>query len=385
MKISNLFSPRTKTALMMLAYRPATTAGSIAGVISIVFLIGFQMSLFFAVMENISGWLRHSDVDFIVVSKNTVNGLNSAAIPKAYKDRIVGLKEIAWVQPMIQGLSSIQIKGQRTELMQLIGIERPELKGGPWIFAPEQGNLEELLDYKAITVDKLNLSALDNPKIGDLAQFGGKEVFLAGITENIRSIQAPRSYANNELAAQILGRNPSLCNYLLVKAHHWAEYNEDELLKKIQLLLPQATVYTKKGLINSTDYYNMVNTGTGVGVLSAVIASAIVGFIIISLTMFSSVINYTKDFAILRVLGAKKRDILTIIMIQSTFISLIGIMFGSFFLGLALNAMKTTKLGTAYPLWFYPVQIIICLVICYLGAIFGMRKAKSIQPESVFR
>ena len=82
---------RRLAALKMLLHDRATTAGSLLGVIAIVFLVGQQLSVLFGLFSYMSVLVDHSGADIWICSKNTENVNASGSIPIRYLDRIGGL------------------------------------------------------------------------------------------------------------------------------------------------------------------------------------------------------------------------------------------------------------------------------------------------------
>jgi len=75
------------------------------------------------------------------------------------------------------------------------------------------------------------------------------------------------------------------------------------------------------------------------------------GIVIIMLTMYTSVLNRTKEFAVLRALGARKLDILVVVISQSLIIAAIGIFIGFLLLALFLSGTLDSKLPSYMPTW----------------------------------
>ena len=113
---------------------------------------------------------------------------------------------------------------------------------------------------------------------------------------------------------------------------------------RIREILPDTEVMTSAQLSARTRIYYLKNTGMGGSFGFSTLIGALVGIIIITLTMYTGVLQRQKDFAVLRALGARKRDILVIVLCQSLIIALVGIFIGFFLLGSFLNGTVGTNL-----------------------------------------
>ena len=114
----------------------------------------------------------------------------------------------------------------------------------------------------------------------------------------------------------------------------------------------------------------------------------LVGAIGISNTMYTSVIERTKEIGIMKAIGAKNSDILWIFLIESGLLGLVGSIIGvllGIFLSktiefIAVNNLNTTLLQTASPSWL----IFGCLGFGFLiGAISGTLPAIQASKTNV--
>ena len=109
------------------------------------------------------------------------------------------------------------------------------------------------------------------------------------------------------------------------------------------------------------------------------------GIVIIMLTMYTGVLHRQKDFAVLRALGARKRDILIIVLYQSLMIGIAGIFIGFLLLALFLNGTHDSRLPSYMPQIVLMYHAVGTLILCLLGSLLAMRKAIKVDPASVFR
>ena len=121
--------------------------------------------------------------------------------------------------------------------------------------------------------------------------------------------------------------------------------------------------------------------------------SLLVGGIGIANTMYTSVLERTKEIGVMKSVGAKNSDITLIFLIESGLLGLVGGIIG-IVLGvgigqiveyIAINRLGTTLLQVSTPFWL----IISCLLFAFLaGAAFGtlpaLRAAK-INPTEALR
>jgi len=153
---------------------------------------------------------------------------------------------------------------------------------------------------------------------------------------------------------------------------------------------PDFTILTPEQLLSSFSIILNIITAFLAGIASI---SLIVGGIGIMNTMYTSVLERTKEIGTMKAIGAKNSDILKIFLIESGFLGLIGGIIGvvlGFLISklteiIALNYIGSDLLRAASPLWL----IIGCLVFSFLiGLVSGYlpaRQASRLRPVDALR
>jgi putative ABC transport system permease protein len=139
--------------------------------------------------------------------------------------------------------------------------------------------------------------------------------------------------------------------------------------------------------ITSGDITNIIDEMLGyinifLGGLAAI--SLVVGGVGVMNTMFTSVLERTKDIGVMKAVGAKNRHILAIFLIESGLIGLFGGIIGTAFgLGLsaavcwALNTFANMPGGVSFPFVASPGLIVVTLLGAFaIGAVSGLWPAR---------
>jgi len=372
---------RRLAALKMLLHDRSTTAGSLLGVIAIVFLVGQQLSVLFGLFSYMSVLVDHSGADIWVCTKNSENVHATGSIPIRYLDRINGLTGIEWVEPVVFGSGTFKRMDGQRQVVQVVGVRAPRLALGPWRFA--QGSPETLFDYDALTVDKLDLNILGFPELNQFYEINNTRVRISGITQSIRGFGGTLVFTNMVKAKEIINFAAGRCSAILIKLNPGVDI--EQMAADIQSLLPKTEILSAPDLSYKTRTYYISNTGIGGSFGFSTLVGALVGIIIITLTMYTGVLNREKEFAVLRALGARKRDILFIVLYQSLIIGFVGIFIGFLLLALFLNGLHDTRLPSYMPRFVPFYHALGTLILCLFGSILAMRRAIRIDPATVFR
>ena len=372
---------RRTAAFKMLLHDRSTTAGSLLGVIAIVFLVGQQLSVLFGLFSYMSVLVDHSGADIWICSNNTQNVNATGSIPIRYLDRISGLSEVEWVEPVVFGSGVFKRDDGQFQVVQVVGVRPPRFVLGPWRF--HEGSLDVLFDYDGVTVDRLDLKILGYPERYQLYEINDTRVRINGITQSIRGFGGTLVFTNMSKAKDIVRFSPGRCSALLIKLKPGT--NVKPMIEQLQSLLPNTEVISRSELSYKTRSYYIRNTGIGGSFGFSTLIGALVGIVIIMLTMYTGVLHRQKDFAVLRALGARKWDILIIVLYQSLMIGIAGIFIGFFLLALFLNSTYDSRLPSNLPYMISIYHALGTILLCLLGSLLAMRKAISIDPASVFR
>jgi putative ABC transport system permease protein len=372
---------RSSAALKMLFHDRATAIGSIAGVVAIIFLVGQQLSIFFGLLSFMSRLADISGADIWILSENADNLNSSGTLPMAYRDRVAGISGVQWVEPLVIGGGSLKRKDGYTVAVQVVGLQPPRLAGGPNRF--HEGSAVAILDNEGVTVDRLDLANLGNPSIGDIFEINGRRVRVGAITQSLRGFGGVLVFTNIEKAREIANLPWDRCTHLLVKARDGSAV--EGITALLRRTLPRTEVFTTKVLSLSTRLYYLRNTGIGTSFGFTTVIGALVGIVIISLTMYTNVMNKARDYAMLRVLGARRRDIRWIVFLQALYVGAIGIVIGFTLLAGFLSGTRDTTLPLALPWWLPALHALVALLLCLLGSLFAMRSAVKTDPAATFR
>ncbi len=150
------------------------------------------------------------------------------------------------------------------------------------------------------------------------------------------------------------------------------------------------SILTPEELLETFGIILNVITGFLLGVAAI---SLIVGGIGIANTMYTSVLERTREIGVMKAIGAQNKDILALFLIESGTLGLIGGVLGILF-GftitqtieyIAINQLSTTLLATATPLWLILGSLAFAF---FVGAVSGFLpawQATKIKPVEALR
>lgn len=101
---------RRHSAVRMLLYDRSTTAGAVLGVVAIVFLVGQQLAVMFGLFTLMSALVDNSGADIWILSQNSDNTSTAHDLPSRYVDRLAGLGDIEWAEPVIYSAARLEYR-----------------------------------------------------------------------------------------------------------------------------------------------------------------------------------------------------------------------------------------------------------------------------------
>ncbi len=147
--------------------------------------------------------------------------------------------------------------------------------------------------------------------------------------------------------------------------------------KPLQVSVPRELLVPLKGLLKALDNF----------LLAVSLVAVVAGGLSISVVMLLSVIERKQEFAILKALGWKPRDVVFMILVESVFLSLLGAA-----LGVALGYAGLTMAGKyfAIDIAAFDLRVILAvaaygLLVGTVGGLYPAWKAERSSPAEIMR
>ncbi len=331
-------------------------------------------------------------------AKTTISTDLSGAEPLTEKEveSISKLPNILAVSPMVQRSYEVVFRGEYSSITtQFVKpapmrvIEQPVLIQGRWLNDNDKFSCvigfniaNEVFSHQILVGDLISVNGKNCRVIGVLKKEGGYTGKDDDVILNIGVVDSFVSDYNEELTyAYVRVKDTSLLNVteeqitnLLLKLHHTV----DKDFTILSFASIQESVSSITNLISAF-----------LGGIAAI--SLLVGAIGISNTMFTSVLERTKEIGILKAIGAKERDILALFITEASIMSLIGGVVGLIIgtalaqgMILLLPKLFTMPSSTHLRLILNPLLLIGSLIISIvIGALSGFlpaRKAARLNP-----
>jgi putative ABC transport system permease protein len=134
-----------------------------------------------------------------------------------------------------------------------------------------------------------------------------------------------------------------------------------------------------------TRRYWLYGTGIGACIIFTAVLGLIVGFIMVSQTIYSSTMSKLAEYGTLKAMGMSNVALSRIVLTQAL---LLGLMSYGVGIGLAVPLARYTtssNLNIDTPIWLIALMLLVTLATCTAASVTSVLRVFRLPPASVFR
>lgn len=209
--------------------------------------------------------------------------------------------------------------GKKEVIGYIVGIGSAGEMGGPWRMASGSPN-----PVPGEAVIPKSLAESQKLGIGDRVQVLEKWFKISGLSLETEGIATNFIFMNIE-DAHSLHSQQGAANYLLVRAKE--ARNSQALIKRIEEQVPQISVFSRQVFAESD---RQVAIQMGLDIIKAMsVAAMVIGLMVIMLTLYTATVEKSREYGILKAIGAGNGQLFWVVLIQSLFSTLTGFLVGT--------------------------------------------------------
>lgn len=148
--------------------------------------------------------------------------------------------------------------------------------------------------------------------------------------------------------------------------------------------MPSVLVLTRDEYKNSIVRYLLIRTPIGITFGTSTIFGLIIGFVIVSLSMFSAVVDNIREFGTLKAIGATTVDLARILFVQAVVYAVMGSAIGVTLVSQIAAGVRSPKFAMVLPYWLFPGTTIVMVAICIIASCFSLIRLRKVEPAMVF-
>lgn len=338
--------------------------------------IGFQVTMILAIVGLSQGMLKDSadrakgvGADIWVKPPSTsLIAMSSATMSEKYLDSFMRQPHVA----QAVGSYTVPLSGLST----LTGIDYPKFTklSGPFKFIegrPFQNKFEVIVDrWYSETYHK---------GVGDTVSALNLKWRICGVVEpgKLARMFVPLATLQDVLS------NPGKISQVLLKLDNPS--NTFAVISALKAELKDYNIYSVEELVSQFSVENVPGLKAFIYVIVGL--SIIVGFLVVSLTMYTTVLERTREIGILKALGASPGDIMGMLVRETMVLAIAGWLAGivlSFGANWAINHFVRASIQSVITPDWWPRVLAIAVVASLLGALYpGMRAARQDAIEAL--
>lgn len=350
----------------------ANVTGIAFAILLILILEGFAAGLF----EQSVAFIENSGADLIVAQAGVDNMQTSrSALPAFAGDQIYGIRGVNNVAGIVTVPVMFEHQGHKTPVM-LIGYKPGQRLGAPWKLAAgrrPKTSREAVFDFA--------LAKRNGLKVGDRPKLLGKKVRLVGLSLQTQSFMNPYVFVTRSGAGRLLGDRVAT-SYLLVDLEKSSfsphvKLEIEDTTKAIDVLTRDELAANDRTILEDI-MRDPVNLMVGIAYF--------IGFLVIGLTVYTSVLEKLPEFGTLKAVGAGNRQLYFIVWNQSLLTVLAAVALG---VGMAFAAETAVeglipRFEILLTVRVFARVFIGSVSMAVLAAFLPARRVAGIEPAAVF-
>jgi putative ABC transport system permease protein len=371
-----------RLGVSMLWYDKIKLAGTLVGVAFAVLMSNFQVALFLGLLLRNTMYVDRVEADVWITPNNTqiLEG-NDGTIPRNVVPVTRSVKGVAWSAPILMGPAGLRLPGGGQKSVRLVGTEMPAAKGGP--FHIVAGRTRDLDLPDAMFFEDSRREVFGGLNVGSVREVNGHRVQAVGFTSGLVPFGPSFAFAGFDTAREILGIPSDETSYVMVGLDAGADV--DDVVRRLQKTFPDQLVMSRAELQKRTILYILKESGIGQSIGMGVVMALFCGFAIVSLTMFSAVLDHVREFGTLKAIGATNFDLAKLLLAQALTCAVAGAAIGEAIVANLVARIRGPELPMALPPWLMLATLLLMIAICVAASTMALMRVRTIEPAMVFR
>jgi putative ABC transport system permease protein len=370
-----------RVGLHMMFHDKLKMLATLAGVVFAVILANQGAGTFLGLLYKNTMFVDNAGADLWIVPPATQQLQSGKTLPDAVLMTARTTPGVAWADPILFGQATVSLPEGGSETVTIVGARYPEYRGGPWNMV--KGERDVLGQGDTMIFDDYDREKLGRLDLGGVREVNGHNVKAGGFTYGLIPFGPSYAFADYDLARLLLKKDVDRVSYVLVAVQPGADI--DAVKRELQARAPDATVLTKKEFASSIVRYVLVTTSIGITIGSTTAISIIVGFFIVGLSMFSSVVDNIREFGTLKAIGATTANLAVLLFTQAVVFALSGTLIGLAAISKIAEGIRSATMTFILPGELFLATLVLMLVLCTLASSLSLLRLRKLEPAMVFQ
>ena len=356
-------------------------AGTLFGVIFAVFLTNQQLGVFLGLLSKNTMFIDHAGADLWVVpgSTETLQAGKPVAMEALYQARTT--PGVAWAAPLLFGGATVSLPAGGSQPVTLVGTKSPDWRGGPWNLVA--GSVEALRRPDTMIFEDSERDTLGGLNLGSVREVNGHRTLVGGFTWGLLPFGPSYAFADYDYARALMGTPADETSFVLVGVAPGAD--RAAVAREVQARVSPNLVLSANEFRSRVLSFLLVRTGIGATTGTSSAVGLFIGLVIVSLSMFSAVLDNVREFGTLKAIGCRNRDVALMLLVQSAVYGLLGSLAGLVVVSLMAEGIRSPRLALVLPWQAYLGTPVVMVVLCGLASLLALLRIRKVEPAMVFR
>jgi putative ABC transport system permease protein len=369
-------------ALKTLLADPGKLLTALVGVVFSVVLINVQGGFFVGLIRKASLLVDNGQADIWVGHRNMHNVDLPFDVPRRFIDRIRTVPAVRRAEPYLIGFSEMALPSGGFEGVVVVGVEPNSLLGNAWNLS--EGRADDIRRDDGIIVDDCEGEKLEHPRVGDVREVGGRRARVVGTSHGIMGFMvAPYVFTSYEHAAAYMRKSPEVASYFLVQIEPGSD--AEAVCATIRRRVPELDALPRDAYSSVSIDFWMTRTGLGISFGAATLLGLLVGMVMVAQTLYAMVLDRLGEFGTLKAIGAKERQIYSILLAQATGMALAGSIIGLALVSGIQSIFSTPRAPIVIPPWLSVLSCLLVLLICWVSSWLPYHRIQRVDPMMVLQ
>jgi putative ABC transport system permease protein len=370
-----------RVAISMMLHGRLKSLGTLLGVVFAVVLSNQQIGTFLGLLDKNVMFVENTRADLWIVPPSTTTLQAGKPLATAVLFRARTTLGVQWAEPLLYGSATVTRPGGGSEQVTLVGTRAPRMAGGPWNVVA--GEPAALLRPDTMFFEDSQREKLGGLNLGSAREVNGRRVVVGGFTWGLLPFGPSYAFAGFDTARLLLKRPSDQVDFVLIGV---APGEQPEAVRdRLQREIPGAMVLTRPQF--SSLIVRTLLTGSAIGISfgTSTFFGLLVGFVVVSLSMFSAVIDNIREFGTMKAVGATNGDLTVLLLVQSLLYALSGSLIGLALVCQLAVAARSPNLALILPPQLLAGTVVVMILLCITASSLALLRLRSLEPAMVFR
>ena len=308
-----------RIAYKLLVNDRAKFAALLVGITLAVFLMIEMTSLFSGILSRSSATVINIGASIWVMDPAIQTVANTIPLPDYVLDEVRSMPGVKYAVPLYSGSALLKLRDGTYQAASILGLDDTSLFGRPSLIA---GNIEDIFAESGfIAVKDSEFYKLENPQIGTEFELNDHRGVIVGIAEVASSglFGVPTLYTTYNRALQCIPNHASPSLIFWLNRRRQPIWRRSSSWSRRLDTWPLPRMNLSRRFQISTNIRQDRNEHVLMTIISFVIGLSISGQ-----TFYTFILENIDKFGALKAIGAKGRELVSMILFQATFVALTG-------------------------------------------------------------